>query len=61
MYPLNAVLVRLLGKTQLKEQRKAILTKLIAAALSKQAVDVEPGDLVEEVAWLSLKKYWRPK
>jgi hypothetical protein len=61
LYPLNAVLVRFLGKTQLHEQRKQILRKLTAAALSKQVVDVDPADLIEEVAWTSLKKYWRPE
>ena len=61
LYPLNTVLVRLLGKTQLDERRKQIIRKLAAAALSKQAVDVDPADLVEEAAWTSLRKYWRPE
>jgi hypothetical protein len=61
MYLLNAALVRLLGKSALDEHRKAILSELIAAALSGQAVDAGPSELVEELAWTSLKKYWRPK
>jgi len=61
IYSLNALLVRLLGKTRLAEQQKAILRKLVHAVLSKQAVDADPNDLVEQVAWTSLKKFWRPQ
>lgn len=61
LYLLNALLVRSLGKVELNEQRHAILGKLLIASLSKQVVDADPSDLVEEVAWISLKRYWRPK
>ena len=61
IYLLNAVLVRLLGKSELDEHRKVILRELTAAAFSGQAVNADPSDLVEERAWTSLKKYWRPK
>ena len=61
MYLLNGMLVRFLGKRELNERRNAILGQLIAAVLSKQTVNADPADLVGEVAWTSLKKYWRPK
>ena len=61
LYSLNALLVRSLGKVELNEQRHAILRKLLISSLSKQVVDADPADLVEEVAWISLKKYWRPE
>jgi len=61
LYSLNDLLVRSLGKVELNEKRQAILGKLLIASLSKQVVDADPSDLVEEVAWMSLKKYWRPK
>ena len=61
LYSLNALLVRSFGKVELNEQRHAILGKLLIASISKQVVDANPSDLVEEVAWISLKKYWRTK
>jgi len=61
LYSFNALLVRFLGKVELNEQRRAILGKLLIATLSKQVMDADPSDLVEEAAWISLKKYWRPK
>jgi len=61
LYSLNALLVRSLGKVELNEQRRAILRKLLIASLSKQTVDADSNDLVEEVAWISLKKHWRPE
>lgn len=60
VYSLNYFLVRLFAKGELYEQRKAILRRLLVATLSNQVVNANPGDLVEEVAWESLKKYWRP-
>jgi hypothetical protein len=61
LYSFNALLVRSFGKDELNEQRKFILGKLIAASLSEQALDADPIDLVQEVAWISLNEYWRPK
>ncbi len=61
MYCLNAVLIRLFGKIVLNEQRKTILRRLVEASLSNQVLNADPGDLTEEVAWESLKKYWRPE
>ncbi len=61
VYSLNTLLVRLFGTVGLIEQKKAILTKLVNAALSKQVVDADPADLLEEVAWTSVSKYWRPR
>jgi len=61
LYSLNALLIRSLGKVELNEQRHTILGKLLIASLSKQVVNADPSDLVEEVAWISLKKYWRPE
>lgn len=58
---LNSLLVRSLGKTDLDEQKKSILKRLLCAWLSSEAVTADPNDLVEAVAWASLKKYWRPK
>ncbi len=61
IYSLNRLLVRFFGKTGLTEQKKLILIKLVNAVLSKQAVNADPSDLLEEVAWTSLKRYWRPQ
>ena len=61
MYCLNALLVRLFGKTVLNEQRKAILRRLVESSLSNRALSADPSDLVEEVAWASLNRYWRPE
>jgi hypothetical protein len=61
MYCLNTLLVRLFGEIALNEQRKVILKRLVEASLSSQVLNPDPGDLVEEVAWTSLKEYWRPK
>jgi hypothetical protein len=61
MYLLNMVLTHLLGKSELDEHRKAILRELTAAAFSGKAVVADPSDLVEELAWTSLNKYWVPK
>src|SRR2546430_5157445 len=61
LYLLNMVLIRLFGKSELDKLRKAILSDLTVAALSAQVIDADPCDLVEELAWTSLKKYWRPK
>jgi hypothetical protein len=61
LYSLNALLVRSFGKVELNEQRHAIVRSLLLASLSKQVLDADPADLVEEVAWISLKKYWRSK
>jgi hypothetical protein len=60
IYSLNYFLVRFFGKIELYEQRKAILKRLLDASLSNQVVNANPSDLVEEAAWESLKKYWRP-
>ena len=60
LYSLNALLVRSFGKVELNEQKHTILRTLLVSSLSKQVVDADPSDLVEEVAWISLKKYWRP-
>lgn len=59
IYWLNALLVRLFGSVALDEQRKAILKRLIESSFSNQALYAEPVDLVEEVAWESLGKFWR--
>ncbi len=61
MYWLNALLVRLFGKIALNQQRKAILKRLVEASLSNEVVNADPADLVEEVAWESLNRYWRPE
>jgi hypothetical protein len=61
MYLLNGMLVRLLGKSELNEKRRAILRQLIGAVFSEQSVNADPVDLVGEAAWTSLKKYWRPR
>jgi hypothetical protein len=61
MYVLNIPLIRSLGKVELNEQRKVILGMLLDSWLSEQAVTADPTDLVEEAAWISLKKYWRPE
>jgi len=61
IYALNTILVRVFGKIALVEQQKAILTKLVNATLSKQLVNADPADLVEEVAWTSLSRYWQPR
>jgi hypothetical protein len=56
---LNALLIRSLGRTELTEQKKVILSKLIKASLSTQVAYTDSGDLLKEVAWSSLEKYWR--
>jgi F0F1-type ATP synthase membrane subunit a len=61
IYCLNALLVRLFGNIVLNEQRKAILKSLVEAALTNQVLNVDPSDLVEEVGWESLNRYWRPQ
>ena len=61
IHSLNAFLVRSFGKVELDEQRRAILKKLLHAWLSNGTVSADPTDLVEAVAWGSLKKYWRAK
>lgn len=61
IYAVNTLLVRFLGKARLAEQQRAILGKLIRAFLSKDAVEADPSDLVEQIAWTSLKKFWRPE
>jgi hypothetical protein len=61
LYLLNALLVRLFGKTELNERKKIILKTLLDATLSGQTLSADPSDLLEEVAWVSLKKYWRPE
>ena len=57
---LNAFLVRSLGKAELDEQRRVILKRLLYAWLQGETVTADPSDVVEAVAWASLKKYWRP-
>jgi hypothetical protein len=61
LYSLNGLLVRLFGKIELLEQKKTILKTLFEAILSGRTLSANPGDLLEEVAWISLKKYWRPE
>lgn len=55
---LNAWLIRSLGQTELIKQKKAILAKLVKAGLSTQPVYTDSGDLLKEVAWASLNRYW---
>ena len=61
MYSLNGLLMRLFGKAKLNERRKATLKRLLEAHLSNQFHHADPSDLEEELAWTSLKKFWRPK
>jgi len=61
LYLLNGLFVRLFGKIELNERRKAILKTLLEALLSGQTLLADPGDLLEEVAWISLRRYWRPE
>lgn len=61
LYWLNGLLVRLFGRTELNERKKTILKTLIEATLSGQPLSADPNDLLEEVAWTSLNKYWRPE
>jgi hypothetical protein len=59
IHALNSLLI--LGRTELTEQKKAILAKLIKAGLSGQVVFTDSGDLLKEVAWASLDRYWRAR
>jgi len=34
---------------------------LLGATLSGEALMADPIDLLDEHAWISLKKYWRPE
>ncbi len=61
MYCINTLLVRVFGKVVLNEQRKAVLKRLVEASSSNQVLNADPSDLVEEVAWESLNRYWRPE
>jgi len=61
LYSLNGLLVRLFGKIELNERKKTILKTLFEAISSGQTLSANPVDLLEEVAWISLKKYWRPE
>jgi len=61
LYLMNVFLVRFFGKVELNQQRRMIIRKLLDAALSNRAITADPSNLVEEVAWTTLKKYWRPE
>ena len=60
-YSLNGLLIRKFGTNEFNEQRKAIMKRLLDAALSGESLTANPVDLLQEHAWISLKKYWRPE
>jgi len=60
-YALNGLLIRRFGTTKFNEQRKGIMKMLLGATLSGEGLMADPIDLLDEHAWISLKKYWRPE
>jgi hypothetical protein len=60
-YVLNGLLIRRFGAAKFNEQRKNDMKMLLDATLSGKSLMADPSDLLDERAWISLKKYWRPK
>src|SRR5882724_8385964 len=60
-YSLNGLLIGRFGASEFNEQRKRIVKTLLDATLSGEGLMANPVDLLEEHAWISLKKYWRPE
>jgi hypothetical protein len=60
-YALNGLLICRFGTTKFNEQRKGIMKMLLGATLSREGLMADPIDLLDEHAWISLKKYWRPE
>jgi hypothetical protein len=61
LYLINRVVIRVFGVTELDHYRRRIAKVLVEGLICSKHIEANPRDLVEEVAWLSLRKYWRPE
>jgi hypothetical protein len=60
-YLLNRILIRVFDSNELQEAKRSIAEALLDAASRQGEVYANPTNLMEETAWIDLKKYWRPK
>lgn len=58
LYLANRLLIRLLGQFEFVEQRKMVIKNLLECAVSQKPLRVDPTDLLNEAAWVSLEQYW---
>lgn len=59
LYLLNRMCMLALGRTGLEEIERSIVRALIDSALSGRVVVADPEDLLGEMAWDRLRRYWR--
>lgn len=60
-YFLNRLLIRVFDSTELQAVKKSIAVALLDAVSRQGEVEVNPTSLIEETAWIDLKKYWSLK